>query len=265
MVGLSAISHPNVIQALAAYTIVQFTIFWAMLALIIREIGIGTASLKHLKEYLRFGLPVLPQSLATWLIVGSDRFLIGMFIGLTYVGYYAPAYGVGSTVMMFMAPLGTLLPSALSELHDIGREAEMWKRIKQSLIAYLILAIPAGIVVSIFARNILIIFSTAEIAANSYQIVPVMVMATIIYSGQAILSNVLIVKKKMIVLTWITIITAIVSVGANLILIPRYGLLGAATALYIAYMVQMVLTAHQSFKTYRDWKDNHTMPLCNGR
>ena len=254
LVALSILSNPTIFQALSAYGIAQIIMFWMMFAIIIKEIGISIPTLKWLKQYLVFGLPVLPQTIATWAIVGSDKFLIGLFIGITYVGYYAPAYGLGSSVMLFMAPLGTLLPSALSELHDTGRELEMWKRVQHSLYAFLALSIPTGIVISIFAKNILELLTTPEIAVNSYKIVPIIALASIIYGGQAIISNVLIVKKKMMVLTWITIISAIVCVGINLILIPKFGLLGAATALYITYLIQFGLTTQQAFKTYRNRK-----------
>ena len=254
LVGLAVLSNPTIFQALSAYGLAQIIMFWMMVVLIIKEIGISIPTMKCLKEYLVFGLPALPQTIATWAIVGSDKFLIGLFIGITYVGYYAPAYGLGSSVMLFMAPLGTLLPSALSELHDTGRELEMWKRVQHSLYAFLVLSIPAGIVVSIFARNILELLTTTEIAINSYKIVPIIALASIIYGGQAIISNVLIVKKKMMVLTWITGISAIVCVGINLILIPKFGLLGAATALYITYLLQFGLTSQQAFRTYRDWR-----------
>lgn len=257
VVCITVISHPDILTALSAYGLVQITLLWTMLILIVSEVGIGTPTLKYLKEYLTFGLPALPQTVATWAIVGSDRYLIGIFLGITFVGYYAPAYGLGSSVMLFMAPLGTLLPSALSELHDVGRESEMWKQVSQSLLGFLALSVPAGVVISIFARDILEILTTPEIAINSYGIVPLVVLASLAYGTQAILSNVLIVKKKMTVMAWITIISAIICVGANLVLIPKYGLFGAAFALYITYMAQLTLTSQQVFKTYQDWRANY--------
>ncbi len=256
LVALSILSTPSIFQALSAYGIAQVIMFWMMFIVIIKETDINVPTMRCLKEYLVFGLPALPQTIATWAIIGSDKFIIGIFIGITYVGYYAPAYGLGSSVMLFMAPLGTLLPSALSELHDIGRELEMWERVKHSLYAFLFLSIPAGIIISLFAKNILELLTTPEIAINSYKIVPIIVLASIIYGSQAIISNVLIVKKKMMVLTWITGISAIVCVSTNLILIPKFGLFGAAISLYLTYMVQLVLTSHQAFKTYREWRDS---------
>jgi len=261
MVCIAVLSSPNLMQAIGAYGIGQIILFWIMYGLIIKEIGFGSVDFKRLKEYLSFGYPALPQAIAGWMITGSDKFIIGMFLGITYVGYYAPAYGLGSAVLLFMAPLGTLLPSALSELQDTGREVEMWARVRQSIIIFFILSCLSGLVISLFAKNILELLTTPEIAENSYTIVPMIVVASIVYGCQAILSNVLIVKKRIGVMAKITIISAVIGLGANFIFIKQLGIFGASLSLYIMYVVMGLLTMYSVFKL--NWKKDGTQCESN--
>lgn len=256
MVCVAVLSYPNLWQAIGAYGIGQTILFWIMYGLILKEIGFGSVDFKRLKEYLSFGYPALPQAIAGWVITGSDKFMIGMFLSITYVGYYAPAYGLGSAVLLFMSPLGTVLPSALSELQDRGREAEMWMRVRQSIIIFFILSCLSGLVISIFAKDILELLTTSEIAENSYTIVPMIVIASIIYGGQAILSNVLIVKKRIGLMAKITTISAVIGLGANFIFIKQLGIFGASLSLFIVYSVMGLLTMYSVFKLNGHQEEN---------
>jgi len=58
---------------------------------------------------LGFGLPIIPGNLAGWVINSSDRYLIGLFLGTAFVGYYTPGYILDSMINLFTAPLSFIV------------------------------------------------------------------------------------------------------------------------------------------------------------
>ena len=93
-------------------------LFIAMGALIVSEIGVAIPKFRHLREYLTFGIPTVPGNISNWVVNSSDRYMIGLFLGNAYVGYYSPGYSLGQTINMFFAPLAFMLPATLSKHYD---------------------------------------------------------------------------------------------------------------------------------------------------
>lgn len=56
--------------------------------------------------------------------------------------------------------------------------------------------------------------------------------------------------KKTLHFTWISIVTAAVNIGLNFLLVPRYGMIGAATATLACSIVWCVLLVSMSQKYY---------------
>ena len=75
------------------------------------------------REFLKYGLPMVPTVLAVWLVSQSDRLVLSHFIAKSDLGVYA----FGASLATYMVFLGyavypLLLPGA-SKLHDGGDKA----------------------------------------------------------------------------------------------------------------------------------------------
>ncbi len=68
------------------------------------------------------------------------------------------------------------------------------------------------------------------------------------FGAYAVISHILILKKKTKFAGIIWIMAAILNLGLNLILIPYMGILGAAITTLIAFTFAFILTTHYSFK-----------------
>ncbi|WP_372855346.1 polysaccharide biosynthesis C-terminal domain-containing protein [Pedobacter sp.] len=88
------------------------------------------------------------------------------------------------------------------------------------------------------------IFTTVEIAQHTYTLIPIFVMSTIMYEVSAIISNTIFVQGKTGVITMIGLVSDGVNVVLNLVLIPIYGVVGAAVTLLITNTIQLMITAH---------------------
>ena len=257
LVAYSVLSGYGVFWAVLSYLIAQAIVFLLMGFLIVTKIGVKIPDFSQITEYLNFGLPTIPGGISLWVVAVSDRYLIGYFLGVAFVGYYAPGYGLGELISMYMAPFSLLLPAVLSKLYDEEKKDDVRTYIKYTLKYFLMLAIPSAFGLSILSKQLLIILSTSEIASQGYLITPFVALSTMLYGAYRIISYILALVKKTKIIGAIWIIAAIVNLGLNFVFIPYLGILGAAITTLIAYALAFVLTTYYSFKYFKFDVDLH--------
>ena len=250
LVAYSVFSGYGVFGAILSYLIAKIVVLLLMSFLIASEIGVKIPDFSQIKEYLNFGLPTIPGGISSWVVSVSDRYLIGYILGIAFVGYYAPGYGLGEFISMYMAPFSFLLPAVLSKQYDERKEEEVKTYLKYTLKYFLMLAIPSAFGLSILSKQLLIILSTSEIASQGYLIIPFAALSTMLYGVYKIISHILALIKKTKIIGAIWILAAIVNLGLNFVLIPYFGILGAAITTLIAYTLAFVLTTHYSFQYF---------------
>jgi len=234
--------------AVVSLLIARLANFILMSISTIYRIGIAFPRFLRIKEYLSFGLPTIPANFSYWVLNTSDRYLIGYFLGTLAVGYYAPGYAIGYCVNLFIGPLWFILPAALSKHFDENRISEVKTYLKYSLKYFLAITIPAIFGLSILSKQLLIIFSTQEIAENGYLVVPFVALSTLFFGIYAIFSQILTLVKKTKLDAKVQIIAAITNIALNIILIPRFGILAAAFTTCFSFFVLALLEMYYSYK-----------------
>lgn len=248
VVGYFVLSGYGIVGAVYGILITDFIAFLSMATLIISEIGFKIPDFANVREYLSFGLPTIPGSLSSWVITSSDRYVIGIILGTSFVGYYSPGYALGSIMNMFMAPLGLLLPAILSRYYDDKNLGAVKLILKYSLKYFLLLARPSAFGLSLLSKPILEILSTPEIALEGYLITPFVALSTVFFGAIAVINHILVLEKRTAITGSIYILAALLNLILNLILIPYVGILGAAIATLMAYLLLFVIGTYYSFK-----------------
>ena len=236
--------------AVVALLIQQLVVFALMLALILLQIGVAIPKFRHVRQYLAFGLPLMPSNLSGWIVNSSDRYLIALFLGAAAVGYYSPAYALGSTLTMVAAPLSTLLPPVLSKHYDDDDIAEVRTILTYSLKYYLGIILPCVFAVSILSKPLLLLLTTQQIAANGYLVTPWVAAGTALLGADGVVGIVLALKKHTTVIGTIWILAAVLNFGLNLVLIPYLGLIGAAVTTFLAYLLSFVFLTYYSLRQF---------------
>lgn len=234
--------------AVLALLIVRAVIFSILAILVLGKFGIRIPSFKLLRQYIHFGLPTLASNVSYWLVTSSDRYLIGTFLGVLFVGYYAPAYAIGNLLNFFTYPLGFLLPAALAKLFDENKLAETRTHLRYSLKYFLLLTIPSFFGLSFLAKPLLTSFSTPEIAAQGHFVTPFVALSVLLYGATGIFAEILSLVKKTRLAGSIWTLAAISNLALNLFLIPKFGILGAAVTTLLAYILAFFLTWYFTFK-----------------
>ncbi len=251
IVSYFALKGFSITIASSGLLIANLVTFFIMISLVLLDIGFKLPKLKNIREYLSFGLPTIPSTLSYWIVDSSDRYLIGILLGTAFVGYYSPGYTLGNIILIILAPFSFLLPSLLPKYYDDNNIEQVRIYLKYSLKYFLLIAIPSGFGLSILSKQILMILTTPSIALNGYFITPFVVLSATLFGFYGIISNIIILEKKTKITGMIWIIAAIMNLGLNILIIPHFGIIGAAITTLIAYIIAFALTVFYSHKFFK--------------
>lgn len=238
----------GIFGAAVGLLVTNLVLFLVMGILIVSEIGVAIPGFRNLREYLSFGIPTVPGNLSSWVVNSSDRYVIALFLGNAYVGYYSPGYSLGHIINMFIAPLSFMLPAVLSKYYDEGNLEDVKTILSYSMKYFLALAIPSVLGLSLLSKPLLSILSTPEIAEQGYLITPFLALTGLLFGLFAIIAEILVLEKKTGITGTIWIAAAVLNLGLNIIFVPRIGIVGAAATTLFVYSLAFILSAYYSFK-----------------
>ena len=250
-VSLALVAGYGLLGALLSFLLIRGILFAILLILLIKRIGIAIPTFSPLTQYLSFGLPTVLSGTSYWIITSSDRYLIGFLMGILWVGYYAPAYAIGNIINLFIFPFSMVLPGILSRLFNEQRIEEIQHYLTRSFTYLLLIMIPAAFGLSILSKQILTMLSTPEIASNASFIVPFIVLSVFLYGINTIGIQIIDLYKKTKISATIWMFAAVGNIILNLLLIPKYGILGAAIATLLVYIAAVASIWYVSFQSLR--------------
>jgi len=240
---LEGFELPGVLTALIA---VEGGASLLVLADILRQVGLPRRLLwVRLGVYLRYSLPLLPNRLMFWVLNFSDRYLITHLLGLGLAGVYAASYALGNLATLLQGPITFVLLPTVSKLFDRGEQDEVKRYMRASLKLFLLFSVPSAVGIYHFAPQILRILATSAFVTDRLLILFVL-LGFICLGIHQIFIYVIHLHERTRSLPLITVVTAALNVGLNLVLLPTLGILGAAVSTFVAYVVQMALVIRLS-------------------
>ena len=206
---------------------------------------------------LRFGLPLLPAAYAMWGLNWMDRLFLVRYATLHDIGIYAAAYGLGYTVIqVFANPVWAMYPNLAAELRNKQDLAGVDRLLHVTAGTMLALSLPA--IAGMWALEAPII----SVVAGPQYLQGALVMPVI---GLAYLALMLASFGDIAVglahrqfLSTISIALGVgVNFALNLLLIPPYGIQGAAWATLGAFVVQLAASTVFAARVGPFWREFH--------
>lgn len=241
----------GILGALIGLLIADILMLIIMSSFVVLDLGISFPRFINIKEYLAFGLPTIPGNLSSWIVNSSNRYVIGLLMGTTFVGYYSPGHTLGNMINIFITPISFMLTTALSKHYDENELEEVKVILSISLKCFLALGIPAAFGVSLLSRPFLEDLSTPEIAAQGHIITPFIALGALFLGVYAIMAQIIVLEKKTVITGTIWIIAAVLNLGLSIMLIPFMGILGAAVSTLIAFALVFMLTTYYTNKSLK--------------
>jgi O-antigen/teichoic acid export membrane protein len=202
--------------------------------------GGGSFSLRPsgdlLREQLGFGTRSVPGQFAERLQFRADSFIVNLFAGVRQTGIYSVTSGLAETLWYIPNSLGIVMFSrAVDPQADTGGVAAALTR--GTVAVTLVAAVPAFLLGPYVAKALYgSQFADAGVALRF--ILP----GVVAYSVVAILSRYLSGRGRPGTTTLILVSGLATNVIANLLLVPRLGINGAALASSISYILTAALT-----------------------
>lgn len=218
--------------------------------MVAKEIGIPIPNFRGVRTFLAYSVPQIPVFSLLWVVALSDRYFITHFLGLSETGIFSSSSMLASFLSLLYFPISYVLFPQVIKLREQKRFADIKGYIESSTRFFLTLAIPMGAGITIVSQPLLRILSTSEFLAGK-EIVLLLAIGTVFLGVYQINTSLILADNKA---KWLAVITGagcVTSVMLNFLLIPRLGIMGAAVANCISYLVLAIITTVWTRRTIR--------------
>ena len=189
-----------------------------------------------------YGVPFIPASIAGWIQQYIDRIMMLRIIDMKEVGLYSFGLAFSSILYFFWQPFRMgVTPAFVKRLDNQKKYPNSFREFSEFATGAVILCCIAALFLSLFAKDIIFLIADNRFH-QAHIIVPLLVVALIFQNIREIFDVPVTLKYK----TWFYMVSTITGAGINvtlnMILIPTYGMLGAALATLITFVLMLVIT-----------------------
>lgn len=208
-------------------------VFVSLLSLVIYQVFIqkkisNWVSFKYVyvKQWITNSWSNLLVNSSQFLLRKSDILIISLLLGTSFTGLYNVASQITLVIMMGLTSINSIIAPIISEKFRQGEKDELEKALKLSVILISGYTILFGSLILIFGKSILSIFG--EEYTTAFSALVILIMGRMINSIAGPTGMVLIMTKYEKITSYIGVGSLIINVLLNLVLIPHFGILGAA-------------------------------------
>lgn len=184
-----------------------------------------------LREMNRFGMPLVPSAVLLWVTNFSDRFFLVKLADTHEVGLYSVGVRIASALALLLTAFRTAWPAFAFSIDD-DREA---RRTYAFVLTYLVLVTSWVATGLALLSPWLVGWIAAPAFESSSRVVGPLAFSVVVFAGYVVVA-IGVGRARRTQFNWVvTGAAAIVNVTLNLLLIPPYGMMGAAAATLAAY------------------------------
>lgn len=207
---------------------------------------------------LHYGFPLIGFELVSMLLNYLDRYCLQYYLGAADVGLYSAAYNLSDYVKdVVVMPLTSAVTPIYMRLWATKGQDATRKFLQNALRTYTLFAIPLVLGFAADGKTLLHLIASEKFSEGQV-IVPWLIAALMVNGAVPILAASLYIQKRTNLLVVFLGITTGLNLIGNLILIPRYGILGAAIAKLLSYVLLVLLVTIPTYRFMRfkmPWRD----------
>ena len=237
----------GVVSILLTTLITSVMTFFILTLPVLRMTGLHLSFAKA-KEMARYGFPLAFSQLGAFVVHLSDRFFMKALWSVSDAGLYSLGYRFGTLPGAFVSyPFNMVWQPRRYELLKKPDSEKVFGKI---FTYYMLLLFFCGMSVAVLTKDVLKIMATDSFW-SAYQVVPIIVLANIIFNSSAHVNMGLLITKKTKYFAFINGTNALLVLFLNFVLIRAYGAYGAAVATLIAFIYKISLTYYFSSRYYK--------------
>lgn len=223
------------VEVVVLQLIVQIIVTTISLWLLRTRLGFSLKRLKIIKQALKYSLPFIAMNVNTWIQQQIDKIFLGRIHAMSFVGIYTVGLKISEGYQFFSRPIATSVKPEISKRFD-ARHKEINRDIGDFFTIFFQFSLFLIFSLSIFSKEIIDIFTDVKYSA-AFKIVPLAMLGYMCSEMSGIFQLKAIYRNKTIFFGLITFLGAILNALLNYALIPKYGIVGAASSTALANLI----------------------------
>jgi O-antigen/teichoic acid export membrane protein len=230
-------------------TILSAIIVGGFLAVMMfRETGMRFVP-RIVRELVSFGSPLVASNVGSFVLHFSDRYFLRHFHSLAVVGIYSLSYKFAMLIAMLVdGPFYSIWSAKAFEIES--REgADAPPILRSILLQYNLVVVTAAFGVALFATDVIHIMLGAEFHSADRP-VPLLALAMVFFCYRHISQTGAMIARRSGYIAVVTSGAAMAALALNLLLIPRWGAMGAAASTAGAFGLEFMVMNTLSERVY---------------
>jgi O-antigen/teichoic acid export membrane protein len=202
----------------------------------------NVAPVQERRVWISTAIPLFLIAGAQLLLLQSDVLMLGAIAGTEPAGLYAVASRMATWVTFGINAANVIAAPMISELHSKGRMADLQRMADLTSRGVVAFAVPVVLILVLAGKWILGLFG-AEFEA-AYPALVVLALCNLLIALNGPGGFLMTMTGNQRIAAWVIGGCAVLGIALNAVLIPIWGMVGAATATTIAYGLRTVLLGY---------------------
>ncbi len=187
---------------------------------------------KNLKFLFFFGLPLIFHALSGNILSYADRFFVQGFLNKSQLGIYTFAYSLGSSIFFFYGSVATYFEPLV---YKFASEREKYRTILKFYLTFVLMCASMFCIIILIGTKYFAFHFISNDYISGFNILPVVLGAHLLIPFYHLGNYELTVLNKTSFIASSTVLSAVLNVLLNILLIPKFGILGAAFGTFCSY------------------------------
>lgn len=205
-------------------------------------------SLKLGKAMLIYGLPLMMLESLGLVLRLSDRYLIEAILGVSALGQYSASYNLTSYIdVIILAALMQAVKPAYMQMWESQGKLPTQQFLSGGFRMYMVIGIPFIAMFSITSPYLLGFLAGDKYSPGTVIIPYVAVSFWLEGAMHFLAAGLYIFKHTRLLMIW-SLVATVINLVLNVLLIPRFGITGAAVVTIISYVIFMIGVTGSAFR-----------------
>ena len=204
----------------------------------------------YVSAALAFGLPLIPHLLSHWTMNYIDRLMLQRYTSTAEVGLYSVGYNFGMIMLFIVGTINTAWSPFFYNINSSNDEKTAKAQIARLTTYWFMVCGFCCLCLCVLGPTLLQVMAAKNFEKAS-AVIPVIAITFFIHGMYFMSVNSIFLKKKTKILPFVSGISAAINIGLNIILIPKYGMMGAAYATLISFTALFIMVYAYSRTIYK--------------
>jgi O-antigen/teichoic acid export membrane protein len=253
----AVVALPIALLLTAVLALLPLRLFWF-------KVKVPLFSNKYYSDVITYSLPLFGGILLNSIATRSDVFFLGYWASVGEVGIYSAAFQTAAIMAVVLGTLESVATPFLSESISKNNRADVRSLAGTVLRWTMMVTLPLCIIMAVFAPDVMDLFGKQF--ASGWACLVILTVGQFANSATGCSNGMLLWSGHSKLVMWNSVVAAGTQIALYLILIPSYGIVGAAIAASASLVLTTILRIVQVHHVLRIWPYDSTIvkPLASG-